>query len=171
MSERVPPFTAGVNRVIVSPSHRFMFLPAIQYSNSRAEIKLGTPWSPLRRYGRAPPSTARDQQPRRETAVVSEITVLIEPVAPLERAVNARVRERVTANQIQLLRHLERPHRGRKGTQADGTARVASHRIRGWRHSTVVSSAVQGDTVSTERSTRHTPRGAHALSTNRSTRK
>ena len=75
-------------------------------SNSSAEINPRTPWGPLRRDGRTPPSTARghNREGRQLRCVTSN--VLTEPVAPLERVVNARVRERVTVEQIQPLRLL-----------------------------------------------------------------
>ena len=63
----------------------------------------------------------------------------------------------------------EPAHRGRTGRQADGTARVRPP-SNGGRSPDAVSGAVQGDTASLPgRRTRHTPRGAHVPSTNRST--
>ncbi len=74
--------------------------------DSSAETNPRTHWGPLRRYGRTPPSTARGHNGEGRQLWCAKSNVLTLPVPPLERAVNARVRERVTARPIQPLRRL-----------------------------------------------------------------
>jgi hypothetical protein len=103
----------------------FMLARVEHSDNSSAEINPRTPWGPLRRYGRTPPPTAQgvNREGRQQWCV--KPSVLTEPVAPMGRAVNARVRERVTEEQIQPLRHLSLSSVSVSGGESVNTTLVA----------------------------------------------
>jgi len=119
-SERIPPFTPGVNRVhFHSAFHGFMAAGVEHRANSSAEINPGTTWGPPRRH--APHGAYTTPTPA--------------------------TRDGVTARRNPTPTVLEPVHRGRKDRQADGTAR-APPTANGGGESDAVSGAVQGDTVS-----------------------
>ena len=159
-SERVPPFTAltrraasrshtrtlrvlgtGVNRVHFHSTCHGLLPDGVEGPVPQSPKPIRKHWGPSRRHA------SHDASSTPAPGTRDGVTARHNPTPPA----------------------CEPAHRGRTGRQADGTARVRPP-SNGGRSPGAVSGAVQGDTASLPgRRTRHTPRGAHVPSTNRST--